>query len=133
MEMCGRAEIAAVGTAQQTLRRVVFPLIFLGLARRNERGGAKGRLTATWAFFFRNETSHDSCVFFLLAQRNASSHRPRFHAVKIARRFLLSHRAAIRTALCIPNNVMPLVSKGNFSFPSWTDFSSFTGLFGSWF
>lgn len=54
LEMCGRAEIAAVGTAEQSLRLVVFQWIFVLTGRQKKRGGGgdRGRIAAaTWAFF----------------------------------------------------------------------------------
>lgn len=67
LEMCGRAEIAAVGTAEQSLRLVVFQRIFVRTGRRKKKGGGgegdRARIaTATWAFL-RGESSQDSSVW----------------------------------------------------------------------
>lgn len=54
LEMCGRAEIAAVGTAEQSLRLVVFQRIFVRTRRQKKKrggGGDRARIAAaTWAF-----------------------------------------------------------------------------------
>lgn len=121
LEMCGRAEIAAVGTTEQSLRLVVFQRIFARTGRQKRRGGGGGDrariATATWVFF----QGRKQPGFFLLAQRKASFHRPRFHAVKIARRFLLSHSVAFATSRIPKYSDDTLMYPKETLFPTGTD------------